>query len=188
MNFVLIFGPAAVGKMTVGQAMVDKLDYKLFHNHRSIELTLNIFDYGEEGFREINEGIRSLVFDTVSKSKTLKGFIFTLVWALDCKDDWEYVQKLKTRFESEGWEFYFVELYATQAVRLQRNKTEFRIQQKASKQDIERSERFLLQSDEKWQLNSDGNLLTEKNYVRIDNSNKTPEEVAELICAEFGFK
>jgi shikimate kinase len=33
MNFIVIFGPPAVGKMTVGQELARLTGYKLFHNH-----------------------------------------------------------------------------------------------------------------------------------------------------------
>jgi shikimate kinase len=33
MKFVLIFGPQAVGKMTVGQELAKITGLKLFHNH-----------------------------------------------------------------------------------------------------------------------------------------------------------
>ena len=38
MKLVLIFGPQAVGKMTVGQELAKKTGLKLFHNHMTIEL------------------------------------------------------------------------------------------------------------------------------------------------------
>lgn len=38
MSLVIIFGPQAVGKMTVGHALEDITDLKLFHNHMTIEL------------------------------------------------------------------------------------------------------------------------------------------------------
>jgi hypothetical protein len=37
MKFVLIFGPQAVGKMTVGQELEKITELKLFHKHMSIE-------------------------------------------------------------------------------------------------------------------------------------------------------
>jgi broad-specificity NMP kinase len=57
MNFILIAGPPAVGKMTVGQCLASKLDYKLFHNHQSIDHTLQYFDWGTPEFKELNEGL-----------------------------------------------------------------------------------------------------------------------------------
>ncbi|GAE48204.1 hypothetical protein JCM21738_5289 [Mesobacillus boroniphilus JCM 21738] len=38
MKFVLIFGPQAVGKMTVGHELEKITELKLFHNHMTIEL------------------------------------------------------------------------------------------------------------------------------------------------------
>jgi shikimate kinase len=45
MNFILITGPQAVGKMTVGQELEKITGLKLFHNHMSIELVLAHLNY-----------------------------------------------------------------------------------------------------------------------------------------------
>ena len=46
MKLVLLFGPQAVGKMTVGQELAKITGLKLFHNHMTIDLVSNFFDYG----------------------------------------------------------------------------------------------------------------------------------------------
>ena len=38
MKLILIFGPQAVGKMTVGQELATLTGLKLFHNHMTIDL------------------------------------------------------------------------------------------------------------------------------------------------------
>ena len=43
MKLVLLFGDAAVGKMTVGQELTKITDLRLFHNQMSIEPILEIF-------------------------------------------------------------------------------------------------------------------------------------------------
>ena len=43
MKLVLIFGPQAVGKMTVGQELAKITGLKLFHNHMTIDLVSNFF-------------------------------------------------------------------------------------------------------------------------------------------------
>ena len=48
MKFVLITGPQAVGKMTVGQELVKITNLKLLHNHMTIELLTKIFDYSRD--------------------------------------------------------------------------------------------------------------------------------------------
>ena len=96
--------------MRVGQELAAQLGFRLFHNHASIEFALQLFDYGSPGFGRLNEGLRQLVFETVSESGELAGFIFTLVWAFDAQEDWDYVAALKARFLGQGWEFFLVEL------------------------------------------------------------------------------
>jgi hypothetical protein len=125
MKFVLVFGPQAVGKMTVGHELEKLTDLKLFHNHMTIDLVSKFFDYGtKEGSRLVNL-FRKEIFEEVSQSN-LYGIIFTYVWALDLKSDWDYVEKVCNIFESKGATIYFVELEAELDERLVRNKTPHR--------------------------------------------------------------
>ena len=48
MKFVMIIGPQAVGKMTVGQELAKKTSLKLFHNHMTIELLEPLFGFSSE--------------------------------------------------------------------------------------------------------------------------------------------
>ena len=50
-KFVLIVGPQAVGKMTVGQELSKLIDYKLFYNHMTIEMVRLIFDYDKKVYK-----------------------------------------------------------------------------------------------------------------------------------------
>ena len=43
MKLVIIIGSGAVGKMTVGQSLMQKTGLRLFHNHMMIEPVLEIF-------------------------------------------------------------------------------------------------------------------------------------------------
>ena len=43
---VVIFGPPAVGKMTVGREVARLTGYKLFHNHMTVEPVLEVFEFG----------------------------------------------------------------------------------------------------------------------------------------------
>lgn len=44
MKLIIIFGPHAVGKMTVGQELSKITDLKLFHNHMTIDLVSDMFE------------------------------------------------------------------------------------------------------------------------------------------------
>ena len=43
-KLVMIVGPQAVGKMTVGQELAKITDLKFMHNHETIDVLTNIFD------------------------------------------------------------------------------------------------------------------------------------------------
>lgn len=185
MNFIIIAGPPAVGKMTVGQELSRQLGYPLFHNHHSIELTLDLFAWGTPEFKAINSGIRDLVFDTVSKSKNVAGFIFTLVIAFDYEEDVTEVKELFARFEAKGWRPLLVELYAPLETRLSRNKTPNRLAHKPSKRKLELSRENLLHMEQKYLLNSEQDIFGEIRSLRINNTDLSAAEAASRIIAHF---
>ena len=45
MHVVFLYGPPAVGKLTIAQELQKKLGYKLLHNHLLISVFDNIFDF-----------------------------------------------------------------------------------------------------------------------------------------------
>lgn len=116
MKFVIIFGPQAVGKMTVGQELSKITDLKLFHNHMTIDLLAPLFGFNSEMWRLVNQ-FRKEIFEAVAKSD-LEGLIFTYVWGFDLQADWDDVNQICEIFESKGAEIYFVELEADLEERL----------------------------------------------------------------------
>lgn len=183
-KLVLIIGPQAVGKMTVGQELSKLIGYKLFYNHMTIEMVREIFDYDKKIFLKMNTIIRNNVLKEFSKSNE-KGIIFTgcFDFGKDFKNEKRKVDKWMSFFE----ESYVVELEADLDERLKRNKTENRLKYKASKRDLEWSENDLLQSLTKHKLNSDLGEAEKifKNYLRIENTNLPANEVAKIIQEKF---
>lgn len=181
MKLVLLFGNAAVGKMTVGQELMKITDLRLFHNHMTIEPVLEIFGgFHSEAIRRMRE----VVFEEFAQSG-LEGLIFTFMWAFDQPSDWEYVEHVKQIFKDA--EIYFVELVADRSVRLERNRTENRLKHKASKRNLEMSEAILLNDDRKYRCESREGEIPFENYLRIDNTDLSAEEAAQRIKAHFGW-
>lgn len=181
MDLVLIFGAGAVGKMTVGQELMKITDFRLFHNHMMIEPVIEIF--GEFNPAAVTE-LRDVVFREYMKTSH-RGMIFTFMWAFDMQSDWDYVASLAAKFEATGGKVYYVELIADTAVRIERNKTENRLQNKASKCDTAVSEARMLREDAKYRLVSLPGELPFENYLRLDNTNLSPAEAAEIIKRHF---
>ena len=183
MKFVLICGAAAVGKMTVGQELAKITDLRLFHNHMSIELALDVFGRGNF-HNTVIKRIRTAIFEEFAKSDNY-GMIHTLLMAFCQQSDWDYVEEVFNIFREQNAEIYFVELHASQDVRLWRNETENRLQNKASKRDIEGSKQRMLHEDGNYRLVSNDGEVPFENYIKIDNTNLAPEVVAKMIKDRF---
>ena len=184
MKLVIIIGPPAVGKMTVGRALEKITDLKLFHNHMSIELVLNFFPYDSPGFTQLVDDIRFSVFREVAKSD-LEGLIFTLVWDFDCKEDEEFVDEIIAVFQEQQAQICLVELRADLEERLVRNRHQDRLAAKPSKRDVGRSEQVMLYYEREYRMNSEEEEFEDKNIFRSDNTELSPQEVALQIIAHF---
>lgn len=114
MKLVFILGDAAVGKMTVGQELMKITDLRLLHNHITIEPVLEVF--GEWNLKAIMDS-RDVLFREFAKSGKY-GLISTLMFAFDEQEDWDYLEHVKDIFKPYNTEFYYVELYAPQEIRL----------------------------------------------------------------------
>ena len=182
MKLVIIFGSGAVGKMTVGQALMKKTGLRLFHNHMMIEPVIEIF--GKYDASVVGK-LRQVIFEEFVQSDC-DGMIFTYMWAFDQQSDWDYICGVAKFFEENGAEVFWAELVASQEVRLQRNRTENRMQHKASKRNLEFSEGIILQEDRQYRLESLDGEIPFRNYIKIDNTNLSPEEAAEQIIEAFG--
>lgn len=181
MKLVFLIGNAAVGKMTVGQELMKLTGLRLFHNHMTIEPVLEIFGtFNSDAIRRFRE----VIFEEFAKTDSY-GMIFTYMWAFDQQSDWDYVEHVKSIFAPYGTEFYYVELVASQEVRLKRNGTENRLRNKASKRNVELSDRRLLNDDARYRLESREGEIPFPNYIKIDNSELSPETVAKQIQERF---
>jgi len=184
MHLIVIFGPAAVGKMTVGRELERLSSLRLFHNHMSIELALQFFSFGMPAFGRMVQSIRATVFEEVAKSD-LPGLIFTYMWALDQPSDREDMDKLIGPFVRCGAKIGYVELAASQEERLRRNTTPLRLAEKPSKRDVERSNLRLVDHDSRYCLNTDGEFFYPDQHFKIDNTNLEPDFVATQIMERF---
>ena len=183
MKLVVLIGDSAVGKMTVGQELMKRTGLRLFHNHMMIEPVIEIF--GAFNGHVIQQ-LREVIFREFAKSDN-EGMIFTFMWAFDMPSDWDYITRVADIFKEQGADIYYVELIASQEVRLQRNETENRLRHKASKRDLEASRARLLRDDENYRCVSLPGEIPFENYLRIDNTNISAEEAAAMIKERFGF-
>ena len=182
-NLIVVCGPQAVGKMTVAESLRDKLKYNMMMNHDSIEMSDKIFGFATPAQKEFNAVFREKAFEIAVKYNV--DFIFTYVCAFEMPQEREYLTSLAELFKSNDGEFYFVELTADLATRLERNETLHRMERKASKRDIVWSKSNLLHDAANHRLNSDEGEIWFENHIKIDNTNLLPDEVADIVIEQF---
>lgn len=173
--------------MTVGRELADLTGLRLFHNHMAIEPALELFPFDSPPFARLVRSFRNHVFEEVAQSD-LPGLIYTCMWDLDDERDRDFIDGVCTLFQSKGADVHFVELYASLKERLRRNRSELRLSAKPSKRDVEASEGRLLANDKKVRLNTDGDFFYPERHIRIDNTHRSPKEVADEICLGFGLR
>ena len=184
MRLLFLFGPQAVGKMTVGQALARITPLRLFHNHMTIEPVIEIF--GAYDPTTVTR-LREVVFEEFAKSDQY-GMIFTFQWAFDYQADWDYTAHVASIFEAQGAQVDYCELVAPLDIRLERNGTENRLREKPSKRDVARSRQFVLDAVGKYRDTSLPGEVPFERYLRLDNSELSPEAAAEIIAAHFGYE
>jgi hypothetical protein len=185
MKLLVILGSGAVGKMTVGQELTKITDFRLYHGHMDIEMLIDIFGKRDKYAKTAGKRIREAIFEEFVKSDQY-GLIFTFMLAFDIQADWDYLNSLTDIFRRENADIYYVELVAPQEIRLERNKTENRHRNKASKRNIEFSTSLILKEDAKYRLvSNDGEMSAFENYIKIDNSHLAPDVVAQMVKEKF---
>lgn len=57
MKLIFLYGPPAVGKVTVARELSRLTGWRLFHNHLTVNLALSLFDFGTPGFVALRETV-----------------------------------------------------------------------------------------------------------------------------------
>ena len=79
MTFVLLYGPPAVGKLTVATELAKLTGFKVFHNHFSVDLAEEIFTRNGPSFGRIVKALNEVVFQEAAQTDV--NLIFTFVYA-----------------------------------------------------------------------------------------------------------
>ena len=193
-ELLLVIGPPAVGKMTVGRAICARSDFRLFHNHHTIEPLIAVFGHGTPAFDVLNEEFRRRVIEEAARSGTR--LIFTFVWAVDLDGDAATVRALVRPYVDAGLRVSVLELHADLATRLVRNAGADRIAAKPSKADLAWSDAHVREVEQRWRMTTDPDHpspadaviaevtgATGGSHLRLDSADLTPDEVAERALA-----
>jgi broad-specificity NMP kinase len=173
MKLLFIYGSPAVGKLTVANEIARKTDFKVFHNHLSIDAIEPIFEFGSPSFAKLIEIIR---VETVREAARVRqNLIYTFCYAKDADD--AHVEKIINAVESFGGEVYFVLLRADRA-ELNKRVTEESRRKTGKAKTVEMMDFF----HETYDLLSP---VPHRESLIVDNTKLSPQAVAQQIIEHF---
>lgn len=115
MRLIVIYGPPAVGKLTVAQKLQKLTGYGLFHNHLTADLASSIFPTGTKEYSELSQTIR-LEALKIGMRSGLKGLIFTFTYGIETyrgKSDDSFLRKVLNEARKTKTDITFVCLTAS---------------------------------------------------------------------------
>jgi shikimate kinase len=174
MKLIIIYGPPAVGKLTVANEVAKRTSFRVFHNHLSIDAILPIFEFGSQPFFRLVELIRVETIAEAARENV--DLIYTFCYAKGL--DEMHVEKISNAAKENGAEVHFVLLTCTTDELLRRVVAEDRKRfRKAT--TVEMMNQFL----ETYELREPvpyGETLT------IENTDLSPEDAGDMIIDHFG--
>jgi AAA domain len=106
MELIFIYGPAAVGKLTIGRELAKLTGLRLFHNHLTVDAVMAVFDFGSESFIKLREQIWLSVFKEAAQHDV--SLIFTFAPERTVRTS--FIQDTLNAVEPFGGEVRFIEL------------------------------------------------------------------------------
>lgn len=168
-----VYGPPAVGKRSVAEAVARRTGFKLLHNHAVIDAVTPLFPFGEGGFRELVETIRHALFEAAVRERidviTTYGYV---------PEELAKVRKYAAIFRERGGDALFVQLVAAPETLVARVGREDR-QRYGKLTDPDALRELLARWDFTQAVPDEENLV-------VDTDTHTAEEAADLIVQHFG--
>jgi hypothetical protein len=113
-TLVYIYGPPAVGKLTVATALQRRTGYRLFHNHQTVNALREVFEFRSDAFTAVLHRTRLDVFETAAAHGIDLIFTTNSVWVgPDGRARFaEFADQAGQRTEAAGGRAVFVQLVA----------------------------------------------------------------------------
>ena len=113
-TLVYLYGPPAVGKLTVARELQRQSGFKLFHNHLTVDAVRPVFDFATPPFTEVIHRLRLDVFETAADHGIDVIFTNNSVWGIPEGRALfvAFAEEAKIRVQRAGGKVLFVQLTA----------------------------------------------------------------------------
>ena len=82
-TLVYLYGPPAVGKLTVARRLAESSGFRLFHNHLTVDSISQVFDFGSPEYVKELHKLRLDIFTTAAQSGVNLIFTNNSAWSGD---------------------------------------------------------------------------------------------------------
>jgi len=178
-NLVVLYGPPAAGKTTIGRDLAAFTGYRFFFNHLTVPAAKAIFPgahqpHPDERYTQLLHTLRLDCLNVAAEA----GFdtIFTIAYS-GARDD-VFMQEIADTFLSRGGQVQFVELHAPANVLLNRVANRDRVELKLHKVTNPAHLQEILDGRDMFESVKFDNIL------RIDTSAQSAAESAHMIAAK----
>ena len=173
MKLIFIYGPPAVGKLTVATELGRITSFAVFDNHLSIDCVLPVFGYGTKSLDRLVRQIRGDVIEEAAREGV--DVIFTFVYAHS--QDIPLVEQIFHAVAAHQGTVCFAQLTCEKHVQEQRVEHPDRAQRMKA-----RSADFVRDWNARYDLLSP---IPNHPSLTIDNTHLSPIEVAQMIAAHY---
>lgn len=106
-TLVVLYGPPAVGKLTIARELAKRHPFKLLHNHATIDPVLPFFEYGSRPFWQVVGRLRQHIVEVAAREGV--DLIYTYVFA---SGEEQHIERIAEPYEVVGGRVYLVQLLA----------------------------------------------------------------------------
>lgn len=106
-RLLFLYGPPAVGKLTVANAIAERSEFRVLHNHLTLDPVAQVLPFGTPTFWEVVRRFRLDLLESAAREGV--DLVFTYVFA---PGDEPHVERVADVYERAGGSVLFVRLMA----------------------------------------------------------------------------
>jgi shikimate kinase len=172
-TLVFLYGPPAVGKLTVARAIAERTGFRVLHNHLVNDPAAAVFDYFTEPFFHLVRGLRTALVEAAAAAHV--DVVHTFVYA---PGDEPVVELVTRAYEEAGGRVLFARLTASREELMRRVGAESRREFRKLRDPTALAE--LLERFDVFQP------VPGRPCVTVDTEELEPPAAADRIVAELG--
>jgi len=177
MNFVLLYGPTAAGKLSVANELVDLTGYKLLDNHTVLNAVAALFPFEDPRLNKIRMRLGRRFRLELFEEGAVAGVDFISTCIISSPDSFAFIKEAKAAVERHGGHVCIVQLRPSREAVMERVASESRKGVKVS--SVEHLERELAQKPMQF------DTLPGIEHMIIDNTELRPRVVASQIVSHY---